>query len=136
MPITKESTLQEKWQRITEKTEFAYQPIVASHSGNIFGFEALLRNVPAAGFATIDALFDTACEENIIYYTDLLLREKAISGFCALKSGDEKLFYNLDSRVINMPDYKKENTQAFYTPMMTLMDNPCDKTKKLFITIF
>jgi len=55
--------------------------------------------------------FDKAYEEGILYKLDLILREKAIEKFLKIKIDNLKLFYNLDNRVLLMPDYEIGNTE-------------------------
>ncbi|MBI9089733.1 MAG: GGDEF domain-containing protein [Desulfobacterium sp.] len=91
--------------------DFAFQPIVNIHTGTAFGFEALLRNHKAAGFATIDALFDQAFEEGVLHQVDLVLRKKALAKFAAFKLNCPiKLFFNLDNRLLDSSDYAPGNT--------------------------
>ena len=91
---------------------YAYQPIVNIHSGATLGFEALLRGWDDAGYSSIDDVFNTAFETEDLYRLDLHLRKLAFekiyqnTGFSNLK-----LFYNLDNRVLEMPDYLPGNTK-------------------------
>ncbi|MBV5279412.1 MAG: GGDEF domain-containing protein, partial [Campylobacteraceae bacterium] len=73
----------------------------------LYAVEALIRNYEGAGFYTIDAIFDTAYSEQILYPLDIQLREKAIHKFSLLPfSKNIKLFYNLDNRITLMPDFQ------------------------------
>ena len=45
-------------QNIARVLDIAFQPIVDIHSGRVFGFEALLRNVAATGFTSPVEFFD------------------------------------------------------------------------------
>jgi len=94
-----------------EKIDFAFQPIVNIKSGEIFAVEALIRNTDKLGFKSIFEFFDKAYEEGILYKLDLMLREKAIEKFLKIKIDNLKLFYNLDNRVLLMPDYEIGNTE-------------------------
>lgn len=94
-----------------EKIDFAFQPIVNIKSGEIFAVEALIRNTDKLGFKSIFEFFDKAYEEGILYKLDLILREKAIEKFLKIKIDNLKLFYNLDNRVLLMPDYEIGNTE-------------------------
>lgn len=103
--------MKEKWERIEEQLDYAFQPIVNIHTGTVFGFEALLRNWREAGFPSIQGLFDAAYEEQQLYALDLRLRARALEKF--LKTGlhgTAKIFYNLDNRLLTMPDYSPGNT--------------------------
>jgi len=46
-----------KWSEIIENLDYAFQPIIHTHTGKIFAVEALLRNTN-----NINAIFDTAFE--------------------------------------------------------------------------
>ncbi len=103
--------LNEKWQTLVEVADFAFQPIVNIYTGKLFAVEALIRNYEAAGFNTIDAIFDTAYSEKVLYLLDVKLREKAIHKFSLLPFFKHiKLFYNLDNRITMMPDFKSGYT--------------------------
>ncbi|HIQ50913.1 MAG TPA: GGDEF domain-containing protein [Nautiliaceae bacterium] len=94
-----------------EKIDFAFQPIVNIKSGETFAVEALIRNTNKLGFTSIFEFFDKAYEKGILYKLDLILREKAIEKFLRINIRDLKLFYNLDNRVLLMPDYEIGNTK-------------------------
>ncbi|HCW68801.1 MAG TPA: GGDEF domain-containing protein, partial [Thalassospira lucentensis] len=95
------------WQQVVDKVDFAFQPIVSPHTGHVFGYEALLRRWDSAGFASIQALFDTAWETGNLHSVDMMLREKAIKKFARLPGATRlKLFYNFDNRVIKTEDYQ------------------------------
>jgi diguanylate cyclase (GGDEF)-like protein len=103
--------LNSKWEKVVSVLDYAFQPIVNIHTGSVFGFEALLREWGSAGFGSIKNVFDRAYEEQCLYSFDLRLREKALEKF--LKTGfqsNAKLFYNLDNRLLLMPDYSPGNT--------------------------
>jgi len=103
--------LSEFWISIIGKLCFALQPIVNIHSGAVYGFEALLRGLEGTGFTAIHEVFDAAFAEGVLYALDYRLREKALTLFRDLdcRNGG-KLFYNLDNRVAEMPDYSPGNT--------------------------
>jgi diguanylate cyclase (GGDEF)-like protein len=106
-----EVTIENKWSKVLENVDYALQPIVNINTGIVLGFEALLRGYQNAGFNSIKELFDSAYDENVMYTLDLHLREKAIFKFMSLEYSNKcKLFYNLDNRVLNMPDYSTGNT--------------------------
>lgn len=88
-----------KWTQIIEKLDYAFQPIIYSHSGKIYAVEALIRNVQNIdGLNYIDDLFNLAFNDDFLYELDLQLREKAIKKFSQIKLDNLKLFYNLDNR--------------------------------------
>ena len=103
--------LDKKWSNIVAKVDFAFQPIVNVKSGNLFAVEALLRNFKEAGnFHSIYNLFDDAFHEGVLYQLDLELRHKALKKFAKLDIPNIQLFYNLDHRLMYMPDFSNGNT--------------------------
>lgn len=101
----------EKWQKLIEVADFAFQPIVNIYTGKLYAVEALIRNYEGAGFTTIDSIFDTAFSEKTLYPLDVHLREKAIHKFSQLPFAKNiKLFFNLDNRITMMPDFKSGYT--------------------------
>ncbi len=99
------------WSKIIDKLDYAFQPIIYSHTGKIYAVEALLRNVQdIPGLTNIDDLFDLAFNDDYLYELDLQLREKAISKFSKIKINNLKLFYNLDNRIIYNKNYSQGNT--------------------------
>lgn len=102
----------QNWNEIVDKLDYAFQPIIYSHSGKIFALEALLRGVEnIQGISNIDELFDKAFNDDYLYELDLKLREKAISKFSKIKISNLKLFYNLDNRIIYNKNYSSGNTE-------------------------
>ena len=99
------------WNQIIEKLDYAFQPIIHSHTGKIYAVEALLRNVQnISGLNAIDDLFNMAFNDDYLYELDLQLREKAIKKFSNIKIEDLKLFYNLDNRIIYNKTFSYGNT--------------------------
>ncbi|MBI9105916.1 MAG: EAL domain-containing protein [Spirochaetales bacterium] len=110
----KKITSLQRWMDSSNHLHYAYQPIVNIHTGLTLGFEALLRGYNEAGFKSINDVFNSAYEETVLYSLDLHLRELAIKNFYQKKEfSDLKLFYNLDNRVLEMPDYLSGNTEKF-----------------------
>jgi EAL domain-containing protein (putative c-di-GMP-specific phosphodiesterase class I) len=100
------------WNSKLEILDFAFQPIISSDSGKIYGVEALLRNTSEAGFKTIDDVFNSAYEDGSLYTLDLMLREKAMKKFKQIKFYKNiKMFYNLDNRVLEMPNFSMGRTE-------------------------
>lgn len=99
------------WGTIITHLDFALQPIVSVHAGTCIGVEALLRNYEKAGFSSIQEVFEKAWQDQYLYHLELQLREKAIQKFCLLPFAHQvKLFFNIDTRVVSMPDYQPGNT--------------------------
>ena len=105
------SSQKRNWKYAVEKLNFAFQPIVNIHSGVCYGYEALLRNYSEAGFESIEDVFNQAYKDQKLFPLDLYLREKALERFSRLPFHSRmKLFYNLDNRVLVMPDFSAEKT--------------------------
>ncbi len=105
--------LNKKWDYIVSKLDYAFQPIVNVKSGKTYGVEALLRNFhEAGGFYSIINLFDEAYNDGLLYQLDLQLRYKAIEKFSRLGIENIQLFYNIDTRIMFMPDFVSGNTQT------------------------
>ncbi|MDZ7817791.1 MAG: GGDEF domain-containing protein [Aliarcobacter sp.] len=99
------------WNEIISKLDYAFQPIIYSHTGKIYAVEALLRNVQnILELTSIDDLFNLAFHDDYLYELDLQLREKAISKFSNIDIENIKLFYNLDNRIIYNKNYSQGNT--------------------------
>jgi len=114
--------LEERWERIVSEVNFAFQPIVNPHTGMVFGFEALLRNYQDAGFESIEALFEAAFRERVLYDVDLELRKKVFIKFVDIRkelqtkncnfTDTVRVFYNLDTRILDMSEYRPGNTKT------------------------
>jgi len=114
--------LDERWQKILDLVTHLFMPVVNPQNGKIFGVEALLRGYDKCGFSTIDDLFDEAYRDGVLYDVDLELRKNAFQKFLDIKAefvkneeqsaaSSLKLFYNLDSRILEMIDYGPGNTR-------------------------
>ncbi|MEP2706338.1 MAG: GGDEF domain-containing protein [Roseibium sp.] len=94
--------------------DYALQPIVDAHSGDAYGYEALLRNVGQMGFQTPVDVFDFAAEAGVLPELELLLRNKAIQKFAELENhAKAKLFLNIDARLLEVDGYLLEETRLF-----------------------
>jgi diguanylate cyclase (GGDEF)-like protein len=103
--------LPNRWEKALKELDFAFQPIVGITTGKTVAVEALLRNTKEAGFLSIFNCFDEAFADGVLYQFDLKLRLKALEKFDSLQIDNIQLFYNLDNRLLYMPDYKTGNTQ-------------------------
>ncbi len=102
-----------KWKEIVSEFDFAFQPIVNTFTGKIYGVEALLRDYEKKGFKKISSVFDEAYSDNFLIGLDELLLEKAIFKFKDLRTQEHiKLFYNIDNRVVEIDGYKTETARA------------------------
>jgi diguanylate cyclase (GGDEF)-like protein len=104
------------WIEKCQMIDYALQPIVNSYTGEVFGYEALLRNWKECGFKSIFDFFDRAFQDKALYTVDLELRKKAVEKMMTIEGINKKaLFYNLDNRVLEMPDYSSGNTLELLT---------------------
>ncbi|WP_295020922.1 GGDEF domain-containing protein [Sulfurimonas sp.] len=103
--------LSKKWINNLEVLDIAFQPILNIHTGKLFAVEALLRNHEEAGFKSIFSLFDRAYKDGMLYSFDIRLRKKALRKFTEISDYEGiKLFYNLDNRLLEMPNFGQGNT--------------------------
>lgn len=118
--------LSDKWLHRLEILDIAFQPILHMHNGKLFAVEALLRNYKEAGFDSIFTVFDEAYKENMLYAFDIRLREKAIKKFTTIAEYENlKLFYNLDNRLLHMPDFSDGNTSKILQSYNVPKDSIC-----------
>ena len=101
------------WTERLKKIDFAFQPIVNIHTGAVYGFEALIRGTDACGFTNISDFFDAAYTDQILYKLDLELREIVVRKYVeCIDIKGTKIFYNIDNRILEMPDYHPCNTKT------------------------
>jgi diguanylate cyclase (GGDEF)-like protein len=94
------------WTERLQAIEIAFQPIIHPKSGNVFGLEALMRNVKKAGFTSIDDVFENAYKEDLLFSLDLQIRDIVFRQFTQLPFHKKvKLFYNFDHRVMEMKNF-------------------------------
>ena len=107
------------WNQVIDKLDYAFQPIIHSHTGKIYAVEALIRNVQnIPGLSYIDDLFNAAFNDDYLYELDLQLREKAIKKFADIPIENLRLFYNLDNRIIYNKNLSFGNTSKILRPIM------------------
>jgi len=88
------------WSSKLDYLDCAFQALVNMHTGAVYGYEALIRNVEKAGFESIFSFFDSAFENNVLHALDLRLRQMAQKKFSQMEDYQfTKLFYNLDNRL-------------------------------------
>ena len=93
------------------RIHFAYQPIVCIRSGRCFGFEALARGQEALGFPTVAAMLDQVHHTGALPRVEAILQEKAVSTVAeVLRRTQARLFFNMDNRVLQLPDYVPQRT--------------------------
>lgn len=108
-----------------DKLDFAFQPIVDSYTGKIYAVEALIRNTEKLGFKSIQEFFDKLNEEQTLFQMDIILRRKVIEKFKKIKIQNLKLFYNLDNRILSMPDFKVGETSKILEEFSLTSDRVC-----------
>lgn len=108
-----------------DKLDFAFQPIVNTHTGKIFAVEALIRNTEELGFSSIQDFFDKLSQKNILFSMDILLRKKAVKKFKKIDIHNLKLFYNVDNRFFTMPDFKIGETSKILEKNQLNKDSVC-----------
>lgn len=101
----------EEWAAAAATMDFAFQPIVGARTGVCLGCEALLRGFEHLGCDHPWQVFDAAYEDRALYALDLVLRERALMKFMRIPGHSQMtLFFNLDGRLLRMPDYSPGNT--------------------------
>ena len=106
-----DSNLADSWQELLPELSFALQPIVNIHTGKLFAVEALLRGTREAGYEGISDFFDAAWTTDVLWDVDLALRHKAFEAFeQAGLVRKAKLFYNIDTRLLDSGDFGLERT--------------------------
>lgn len=118
--------LTKKWTNILEKIDFAFQPIVNIRTGELYAVEALLRNYQyTEEFHSIFGFFDEAYQDGSLYQLDIRLREIALQKFKKLGMSNVQLFYNLDNRLLYMPDITYGNTSKILENLELSKQNIC-----------
>ena len=108
-----------------DKLDFAFQPIVNTYSGKTYAVEALIRNTKELGFDSIQDFFDELNRKQILFKIDILLRQKAIENFKEIDVKNLKLFYNIDNRILTMPDFKVGQTSEILKNESLEQDRLC-----------
>ncbi|MGE5518159.1 MAG: GGDEF domain-containing protein [Bacteroidota bacterium] len=105
--------LPQHWAEIAATLDMAFQPIVNIHTGTCYGYEALLRNTEAAGFASIQAFFDACHGDGVLAVMEMTLREKTIAKFVRMEHWRQaKLFVNMDNRALDAAGALAARTRA------------------------
>ena len=93
--------------------DYALQPIVDAHSGDVYGFEALVRNTDQLGCANPGELFDLAYSLGCLARLELVLRRKAVNKFAKVPNRNTaKLFLNVDTRLFKSNDFLLQETNT------------------------
>lgn len=92
---------------------YALQPIVDAHSGDVYGYEALVRNTDQLGCATPLELFDLAHSIGCLARLELVLRRKAVASFASIANREKaRLFLNVDARLFESNDFMLQETNT------------------------
>lgn len=114
------------WLERLEVLDIAFQPILNMHTGETYAVEALLRNYQEVGFKSIFSLFDEVFKDSLLYTFDIALRKKTLQKFIKIKNFEHlKLFYNLDNRLLSMPDFSEGNTDNLLKGCLVKKENIC-----------
>ena len=89
----------------------AFQPIIETRSGEVFGFEALARIPGSTCFNNIADLFPFAEKIGQLYPIETLCRRQAIISCKAIFQNNEKLFLNIDPQVLVDPEFASGHTR-------------------------
>ncbi|MBD3840892.1 MAG: EAL domain-containing protein [Campylobacterales bacterium] len=101
-----------RYKKIIEHIDFDIQPIVNIKSGETFGVELFLRNYSkVVSFSSIHSFFQEMFEEKLSYDVFIQLLAIAIKKYHQIKIENCRLFFNVDYRIIDMPNYSSKELQ-------------------------
>jgi len=89
----------------------AFQPIIDSRSGEVFGFEALARLPGSTCFSNIADLFPFAEKIGQLYPIETLCRRQAISSYPTVGQNKEMLFLNINPQVLIDSEFASGHTR-------------------------
>jgi diguanylate cyclase (GGDEF)-like protein len=112
-------------QKARKRLDYAFQPIVDIHTGNTFGYEALLRGFDRLGFDSVSGLLNYAREKGLFSALNQVTRTLAIEQFANIAHfGQVKLFLNIDPPILahddRFIDSLEEQMRRFGIPPSTL----------------
>ena len=91
--------------------KIAFQPIIETRSGEVFGFEALARIPGSTCFNNIADLFPFAEKIGQLYPIETLCRRQAITSYPAIAQNKEMLFLNINPQVLIDPEFASGHTR-------------------------
>ncbi len=98
---------------VRKHVDYAFQPIVQMRDGRTFGVEALMRGWDGLGFSSPIDLLNFAYDRDCLTQIEIILREKAILSFAALRrDSSTRLFLNVDGRVLDQDGFLIPETLA------------------------
>src|SRR5665648_70181 len=89
----------------------AFQPIIDTRSGEVFGFEALARIPGSTCFNNIADLFPFAEKIGQLYPIETLCRRQAIVSYPSIATNKEMLFLNINPQVLIDPEFASGHTR-------------------------
>jgi len=89
----------------------AFQPIIDTRSGEVFGFEALARIPNSTCFNNIADLFPFAEKIGQLYPVETLCRRQAITSYPAIAQNKELLFLNINPQILIDPEFASGHTR-------------------------
>jgi len=89
----------------------AFQPIIETRSGEVFGFEALARIPGSTCFNSIADLFPFAEKIGQLYPIETLCRRQAITSFPSVAKKRELLFLNINPQILIDPEFASGHTR-------------------------
>lgn len=114
------------WSQRLLNIDFAFQPVVNTHTGACYGYEALLRNYKTAGFSSVNGFFNQACHDRVLKELEPALQKKAVRKFSGLlKYSRLKLFMNTDIRSLNSRNSLPEALSALLKQYSFSPDDFC-----------
>jgi diguanylate cyclase (GGDEF)-like protein len=95
-----------KWDLILKMIRYDAQAIVDIKSGKTYAVELLLRDYDKVyNFYSIFNFFEEAYTNGVLYDISISLLQKALQAFSQSTFKQSKLFYNLDYRIVFMPNF-------------------------------
>ncbi|TGE38751.1 EAL domain-containing protein [Desulfosporosinus fructosivorans] len=89
----------------------AFQPIIETRSGEVFGHEALARIPGSICFSNIADLFPFAEKIGQLYPIETLCRRQAITSYANVVRNKEMLFLNINPQVLIDPEFASGHTR-------------------------
>lgn len=94
---------------INKRLMAVYQPIISLNSGEVLGWEALIRGPDGSHFRNPEVVFGFAEEQGLLFATERACREKAIASVGEL-GPEQILFLNVHPRTMCDPAFVKGET--------------------------
>jgi EAL domain-containing protein (putative c-di-GMP-specific phosphodiesterase class I) len=121
--MTKNMALYEHLEEIivNEQLTSLFQPIYATNSSEVYGYEALIRGPSGSPLHNPEALFDAAIEYGLLSELELVCRKISIARFVelALKG---LLFINVNPMVFLQSDHPQGKTLSYLKLRLMIWD--------------